>query len=61
MPDLCAHELLGLHELVSGTALHAKNLKAHLGDIQDRELKMIAENTLKAKKEFIDQVSSILQ
>ena len=61
MPDFCAHALLSLHELVSGTVLHTKILKAHIGDIEDRELKMIAENTLKAKKEFIDQVASILQ
>ncbi len=61
LADFCAHELLSLHEIVSGTVLDTKILKAHLGDIEDGELKTIADNALKAKKEFIDQVASILE
>ena len=61
MPDFCAHELLSLHELVSGTALHARTLKVEMAGIKDAELKMIAQNSLKGKREFIDQVASVLQ
>jgi len=61
LTDFCDHELLSLHELLAGTALQSKMLKAHMTEIQDPELKTIARNALKSQKEFVDKVSSILK
>jgi hypothetical protein len=59
--DYEAHELLSLHELLMGTALHAKEVKAHLPQIRDPELRRIAENCLTAKERFVQQVEQVLK
>ena len=61
MADFAEHELLSLHELLMGTALHAKELQAHLGGVQDPELRQIAQKCLEGKRVFVQEVASIIR
>jgi hypothetical protein len=53
-------ELLSLHELLMETTLHAKELHAHMPNIQDSELQRLAQESLESKRNFVNRTRQII-
>lgn len=61
MAQFADHELLSLHELLSATALHAKEVETCMPQIQDSELRSLAQRCLTRKQEFIQKIEGVLR
>lgn len=55
-PTIAPHEILELHEMLSGDLVVAKKLQLMIPMVQDGDLKNLMQQTLQKKKMTIDQI-----
>ena len=54
LPELAAHEMLHLHELINSEITCTKKLQASIGIVKDPDLKSFMERSIQLKKDTLN-------